>query len=152
MNRPACARRGRVAAYARAVAEVDTGNGGVAPPARHRPWGWIAACVLLVLIAGGLTIWALGLQGDLDDQRDQTAQAQQEAEQAGNDVEALAGQVDEISQAVSDAGDQLSQAGADAEQNVQQALDELGPKLESLKGQVAEAVEDAGASQDSSAP
>ena len=82
--------------------------------------------MLLVLVAGGLAIWALGLQGDLDDQRDQTAQAQQQAEQAGKDVEALAGEVDEISQAVSDIGDQLSQAGADAKENAQQALDGLG--------------------------
>ena len=89
---------------------------------------------------------------DLDDQRDQTAQAQQEAEQAGKDVKALAGEVDEISQSVSDAGDQLSQAGADAEKNAQQALDGLGTKLESFKGQVEKAIEDSGASQDSSTP
>ena len=142
-------------AYARAVAEVDTGNGPdatVPPPRHHRPWGWIAACVLLLLVAGGLAIWALSLQGDLDDQRDQTAQAQQQAEQAGNDVEALKGQVDEISQSVSDAGDQLSQAGADAEENAQQTLDGLGTKLESLKGEVENAIENSGASQDGSAP
>ena len=82
--------------------------------------------MLLLLVAGGLAIWALGLQGDLDDQRDQTAQAQQQAEQAGKDVEALAGEVDQISQSVSDAGDQLSQTGADAEKNAQEALDGLG--------------------------
>ena len=122
------------------------------PPRHHRPWGWIAACVLLVLVAGGLAIWALGLQTDLDDQRDQTAQAQQQAEQAANDVEALAGEVDQISQSVSDAGDQLSQAGGDAEKNAQQALDGLDTKLQSLKGNVQEAIEDSGASQDSSAP
>ena len=109
-------------------------------------------CVLLLLVAGGLAIWALGLQADLDDQRDQTAQAQQEADQAGKDVEALAGEVDQISQSVSDAGDQLSQAGADAEENAQQALDGLGTRVESLKEQVQQAVDDAGASQDSSAP
>jgi peptidoglycan hydrolase CwlO-like protein len=132
---------------------VGSGGGPApTPPRHHRPWGWIAACVLLVLVAGGLAIWALGLQSDLDDQRDQTAQAQQEAEQAGKDVEALAGQVDEISQSVSDAGDQLSQAGADAEKNAQQTLDGLGTKVESLKGQVEKAIEDSGASQDSSAP
>ena len=89
------------------------------PPRHHRPWGWIATCVLLVLVAGGLAIWALGLQSDLDDQRDQTAQAQQQAEQASKDVDALAGEVDEISQSVSDAGEQLSQSGADAEENAQ---------------------------------
>ena len=136
------------------MAEVDTGTRGATapPPGHHRPWGWIAACVLLLLVAGGLAIWALGLQGDLDDQRDQTAQAQQEADQASKDVEALAGQVDEISQSVSDAGDQLSQAGADAENNAQQALDGLGTKVESLKGQVQEAMDNADASQDDSAP
>ena len=101
-------------------------------------------CVLLLFVAGGLAIWALGLQCDLDNQRDQTAQAQQQAEQAGKDVEALAGEVDQISQSVSDAGDQLSQAGADAEKNAQEALDGLGTKVESLKGQVEKAVEDSG--------
>jgi outer membrane murein-binding lipoprotein Lpp len=122
------------------------------PPRHHRPWGWIAACVLLLLVAGGLAIWALGLQTDLDDQRDQTAQAQQQADQAGEDVEALASEVDQISQAVSDIGDQLSQAGADAKENAQQALDGLGTDVESLKGQVQSAIEDAGASEDGSAP
>ena len=59
-------------------------------------------CVLLVLIAGGLAIWALGLQSDLDTQRDQTAQAQAQAEQANKEVDALSGQIDDISQAVAD--------------------------------------------------
>ena len=53
---------------------------------------------------------------------------------------------------VSDAGDQLSQTGADAEENAQKALDGLGTKVESLKGQVQKAVDDANASEDSSAP
>ena len=109
-------------------------------------------CVLLLLVAGGLAIWAFGLQSDLDDQRDQTAQAQQQADQAGKDVEALAGEVDQISQAVSDVGDQLAQAGADAKKNAQEALDGLGTKVESLKEQVQKAAEDAGASEDGSAP
>ena len=117
--------------------QPPVGSGGAPAPTplrRHRPWGWIAACVLLVLVAGGLAIWALGLQSDLDDQRDQTAQAQQQAEQAGKDVEALAGEVDQISQSVSDAGDQLSQAGADAEKNAQKALDGLDTKLRVAEG------------------
>jgi peptidoglycan hydrolase CwlO-like protein len=139
------------------VADVDPGNLGAPPsatppPGHHRPWGWIVACVLLLLVAGGLAIWALGLQGDLDDQRDQTAQAQQEADQASQDVEALAGEVDQISQSVSDAGDQLSQAGADAEKNTQEALDGLGTQVESLKGKVKKAAEDADTSEGSSAP
>jgi peptidoglycan hydrolase CwlO-like protein len=135
-------------------------DGTVPPPRRHhRPWGWIAACLLLVLVAGGLAIWALGLQTDLDDQRDQTAQAQQEADQAGKDVKALAGEVEQISQSVSEAGDELSQAGTDAktnageaEQNAQKALDGLGAKVDSLKGKAQKALDDAAAAQDSEAP
>jgi peptidoglycan hydrolase CwlO-like protein len=115
-----------------------------APP-HHRPWGWIAVCVLLVLVAGGLAIWALGLQSDLDDQRDQTAQAQQEAQQATEQVSALSDQVDQISQKVSDAGAQLSQAGADAKQNAQQALDGLQSDLDSLKSRVEEGLDRASA-------
>ena len=61
------------------------------PPEHHRPWGWITVCVLLVLVAGGLAVWALGLQSDLDDQRDQTAQANAQAEQASKEVESLSG-------------------------------------------------------------
>jgi peptidoglycan hydrolase CwlO-like protein len=122
------------------------------PPAHHRPWGWIVACVLLLLVAVGLAIWALSLNSDLDTQRAQTAKAQQQAEQAGKDVEALSAEVDQISQSVSDAGDQLSQAGADAQQNAQQTLDGVGTKVESLKGQVQKAANDAGASKETSAP
>ena len=109
-------------------------------------------CVLLVIVAGGLAIWALGLQSDLDDQRDQTAQAQQQAEQASKEVESLSGQIDEISQTVSDAGAQLSQAGTDAQQTAQTTLDGLGAKLESVKGQVQKAVEAAGGSAEDAAP
>jgi peptidoglycan hydrolase CwlO-like protein len=157
VNRPTSPRRRPVATYARLVADADIGDFGAPPdaappPRHHRPWGWIVACVLLLLVAAGLAVWALGLQGDLDDQRDQTAQAQQQADQAGKDVEALASEVDQISQSVSDAGDQLSQAGADAEKNTQAALDGLGTQVESLKGKVKKAAEDADASEDSSAP
>ena len=121
-------------------------------PRHHRPWGWIILCLLLVLVAGGLAIWALGLQSDLDDQRDQTTQAQQQVEQANTEVESLSGQIDQISQAVTDAGQQLSQASADAQQNAQTTLDGLETKLESVKGQVAKAVEESGASQEDAAP
>ncbi|MEA2176712.1 MAG: hypothetical protein QOG77_9 [Solirubrobacteraceae bacterium] len=122
------------------------------PPQHHRPWGWIVGCVLLLLVAGGLAIWALGLQSDLDDQRDQTAQAQQQAEEAGKDVDSLSGQVDQISQSVDDAGQQLSQAGADAQQNAQATLEGLQTKLESVKGRVSEAVEKARTAKGDAAP
>ena len=135
--------------------DQPVGMGGSAeqpPPRHHRPWGWIIACVLLVLVVGGLALWALGLQSDLDDQRDQTAQAQQQAEQASKEVESLSGQIDQISEAVTDAGAQLSQAGADAKQNVQTTLDGLETKLESVKGQTKQAVEEPGASETDTAP
>ena len=89
-------------------------------------------CVLLLLVAGGFAVWALGLQSDLDDQKTQTAQAQQEAEQANEAVSALSAQVDDISQAIGDAGDQLAQSGDDAQGNVQLALDGLKSKLAAL--------------------
>ena len=38
---------------------------------------------------------------------------------------------------MTDAGDQLSQAGADAQKNAQTALDGLGTKLNSMKGEAA---------------
>ena len=100
-----------------------TAPAGGAPAKGRRPWGWIAVCVLLLLVAGGFAVWALGLQSDLDDQKTQTAQAQQEGEQANEAVSALSAQVDDISQAISDAGDQLAQSGDDAQGNVQLALD-----------------------------
>jgi len=132
---------------------ISSGGPAERPPARHhRPWGWITVCVLLVLVAGGLAIWALGLQSDLDDQRDQTTQAQQQAEQASNEVESLSGEIDQISQSVTDAGQQLSQAGADAEENAQTTLDGLATRLESVKGEVEQAAEESGGSEEDAAP
>ena len=93
-----------------------------------------------MLIAAGLAIWAFSLQSDLDDQRDQTAQAQQQAQQANDQVSALSDQVDQISQSVSDARDQLSQAGSDAKQQAEQALDGLRSRLGTLKDEVTKAV------------
>lgn len=118
----------------------------------HRPWGWIVACVLLVLVAGGLAIWAFGLQGDLDDQRDQTAAAQQQADQANEQVESLSGQLDELNQTISDASDQLSQAGSDAQNSAQEALDGLQDDIASLKDRFEQAVGESDAEQDDSAP
>jgi hypothetical protein len=60
--------------------------------------GGLPPGVLLVVVAGGLAIWALGRNPDLDDQRDQTAQAQQQAAQASREVETLSGEIDQISQ------------------------------------------------------
>src|SRR5436190_15787832 len=97
---------------------------------KHHPWGWIGMCVVLVLIAGGLAIWALGLNGDLNDQKDQTAHAQQQAAQANQQVTDISNQVDELGQSISAAGD-----------NAQQTLDDAKTKLTSLIAQIKDAIE-----------
>ena len=77
------------------------------PPHHGPPWGWIVACVLLLVVAGGLAVWAFGLDSKLDDQRDQTAkaqqqadQAQQQADQATEQAQSLSGDIDEINASV----------------------------------------------------
>ena len=112
-------------------------------PRKHRPWGWIAVCALLVIVAAGLGVWALGLQSDLDDQKGQTAQGQQDAEQASSQVSALQGQLDQISQGVSDASDQLAHAGEDAQQHARDALTGLQERLADLREQIQQASADA---------
>src|SRR5262245_19657357 len=73
-------------------------------PKKHRPWAWIAVSVVLVLVAGGLLVWALSLSGDLDDQKAQTEKAQQSAQTAQQDAEAANDEVDKLSQQVDDLG------------------------------------------------
>ena len=108
----------------------STGMGAPEQPAgKRRPWAWIVVCALLVIVAGGLVVWALSLQSDLNDQKDQTAAAEQQAQDAS-------AQVDDITQAVSDLGDQLAQAGEDAQGNIQQAVDALKAKLAALLDQL----------------
>ena len=129
-----------------APTEPSTGDPATPPaagpqPTRHRPWGWIIVCGLLVIIAVGLGIWALGLSSDLDDQEDQTAQAQQQADQANE-------QLDEVSQSVDDAADNLAQAGDDAEQ----ALAELRSKLAAIKDQIGQGGGGSGGEQPADTP
>src|SRR4051794_6845342 len=95
---------------------------------RHRPWAWIAACIVLGLVALGVTIWALNLNSDLDHQRDQTAAAQQQADKASSDV-------DQLTQDVNDALDQAGQAGAAAKDKLQGALADLKERLGALEGE-----------------
>jgi hypothetical protein len=85
---------------------------------RHRPWAWIAVCSVLALGLVGVTIWAIGLESDLDHQRDQTAAAQQQAEHASSAI-------DQLSQDVNDALDQAGQAGAAAKDKIQGELADL---------------------------
>ena len=100
------------------------------PASKHRPWGWIATCIVLLLVAAGLAIWALSLNGDLNDQKDKTAQAQQQAQQAGQEVEDISNQVSDISQSISAAGD-----------NAQTAIDDARAKLTALIAQIKDAIE-----------
>jgi peptidoglycan hydrolase CwlO-like protein len=111
---------------------------------RHRPWAWIGLCVLLAVVAIGLAIWALGLQSDLDDERDQSARAQQQLDQANDEVSSLSDQVDQLRQSVSDVGDQIAQAGSDVQQNAQQALDDLQDNIASLEQRARDAIEQIG--------
>ena len=115
---------------------TEPGPGADAPEKRTRPWGWIAACAVLVIVAGGLAIWALGTQSDLDDQKSQTAQAQQEAKSANDQLGAMEDQLDDVSQAVDDAGDDLAQAGDEASDNIDAAFDGIKAKLAALKEQI----------------
>jgi hypothetical protein len=86
---------------------------------------WIVACAVLALVAVGVTIWALNLNSDLNDQRDQTAAAQQQADKASSDV-------DQLTQDVNDALDQAGQAGAEAKDKLQGALADLKDRLGAL--------------------
>jgi uncharacterized protein YoxC len=147
-------RTGNVRSMAASADQPVADGEDVAPPPaqHHRPWVWITACALLVLVAGGLGIWALSLHSDLDEQSNQTAQAQQQADQANQEVESLSNEVDQISQTVSDAGDQLSEAGDDAQQDVEQSLAGLETKLDSMKGDLQKAIDNAGTANDASGP
>ncbi len=118
--------------------------GGPPPePARShkRPWGWIAGCAVLLLVAAGLAVWAVNLNSDLSDQKDQTAQAQQQAKDANAAANDLSTQLDQITQDVNNASDQLQQAGQNAQSNAQAAIDGLKGKLSSVKDQVTQRLE-----------
>jgi hypothetical protein len=106
---------------------ADGARGAAAQPTepRRRPLVWIAVCTVLALAVVGVTIWALSLQSDLDDQRHQTAEAQQQADTASAEV-------DQITQDVNDALDQAGQAGAAAKEDLQGALADLKDRLGAL--------------------
>ncbi|MDA0163269.1 hypothetical protein OM076_23545 [Solirubrobacter ginsenosidimutans] len=97
------------------------------PEPRHRPWAWIAVCAVLAIAVLGVTIWAFSLQSDLDSQRDQTAAAQQQADQASSEV-------DQLTQDVNDALDQAGAAGAALKEQLQGAFADLKDRLNALKG------------------
>jgi peptidoglycan hydrolase CwlO-like protein len=99
------------------------------PAKKHRPWGWIVTCIVLLLVAAGLAIWALSLNGDLNDQKDKTAQAQQQAQQADQQVQDISKQVNELSQTI-------SAAGADAQTAIEDAKAKLGTLIAQIKAAI----------------
>jgi septal ring factor EnvC (AmiA/AmiB activator) len=105
-------------------------------PEHRRPWAWIAVCGVLALVVVGLAIWALNLNSDLDQQRDATAQAQKQADEANQQADQLSSDLDELGQSVSDAGDEISQAGSDAQETFQNALAEIKTKVSALVDEI----------------
>ena len=91
---------------------------------------------MLVIVAGGLAIWALGAQSDLDDQKSQTAQAQQEAQSANDQLGAMEDQLDDVSQAVDDAGDDLGRPATRRATASTPRSDGIKAKLAALKEQI----------------
>ena len=79
---------------------------------------WIVACVVLAACAIGVTVWALGLNSDLNDQQAQTQAAQQQAQQA--------------EQQTQDAIDQVQQAGQDALDGLAGTLAQIKDKLQQI--------------------
>jgi peptidoglycan hydrolase CwlO-like protein len=117
---------------------TDSTAGAAPTPEHHRSRGLIILCIVLVVVAAGLAIWALSLNSDLNAQKDKTAAAQQQADTANSEIDSLAQQVDDISQSLQDAGG-----------TAQQALEDLKSKFNAAKEQIRQAIEDAGNSGDS---
>src|SRR6476619_4401087 len=87
-----------------------------AAPTKSRPlWPWITASVVLLVVALGLGVWALGMQGDLDDANAQAEQAQQANEEVVQESEDLTQQVDDLTNMVNENSDRLDQALSDAQ-------------------------------------
>jgi septal ring factor EnvC (AmiA/AmiB activator) len=120
------------------------------PPQGRHPWHWIVPCVLLLLIAAGLAIWALSLKSDLDDEKAHSAQVEQEAQATQDDVQAVSDQVDELEQSLTTASTELSQSTDQAAQDAQAAVTDLENSLKGLgdraataKDKLGKAIEDA---------
>jgi uncharacterized protein YoxC len=126
-----------------------------AQPRKRHPWQWIVPCVLLLIVAIGLAIWAFSLQSDLDDERAHSAQVEQEAQATQDDVQAVSDQVAELSQSLSSAAEDLSTSTDQAAQNAQAALTDVQNSIQSLsdraksaKDKLSQAINEAKAAQD----
>jgi hypothetical protein len=96
------------------------------------PWGWIAACAVLALVAAGLLIWALELRGDLDAQRAATRRAQQQARTANDRVDSLSSQLDKAEQVVAQVRRALAAVSARIGDSLGGVLDDLKRTLPGL--------------------
>lgn len=102
------------------------------------PWGWIAACGVLVVAVVVLALWGFGKQADLTDQKDATARAQEQAAQASREADQANQQVDELSSQFDQLSQNVSDAGAAAKESFQAALGGLENSLASLKGELSQ--------------
>jgi septal ring factor EnvC (AmiA/AmiB activator) len=117
---------------------------------RRHPWHWIIPCVLLLLVAAGLAVWALSLQSDLDDERAHSAQVEQQAQSTQDDVQAVSDQVDDLEQSLTTASDELSKSTDQAAQDAQAAITDvedsvkgLGDRAATARDKLGKAIEDA---------
>jgi septal ring factor EnvC (AmiA/AmiB activator) len=102
-------------------------------PERRHPWHWIVPCVLLLLIAGGLAIWALSLNSDLNDERAHSAQVEQEAQATQDDVKAVSDQVGDLEQSLITAAGELSSSTDQAAQKAQAAITDVEDSVKGLR-------------------
>ena len=119
-------------------------------PQRRHPWHWIVPCVLLLLIAAGLAIWALSLKSDLDDERAHSAQVEQQAQATQDDVQAVSDQVDGLEQSLATASGELSKSTDQAAKDAQAAITDVEDSVKGLsdraataKDKLGKAIEDA---------
>jgi peptidoglycan hydrolase CwlO-like protein len=110
-------------------------------PKKRRPWAWIVACTLLFVVALAFGVWALSLNGNLNDEKDKSAALEQQNAQTQEDVQAVSDEVDQLGQTVNDAGDQLAQAGQDAQQGAEDAISGVQGKLAELKARIQDALD-----------
>ena len=106
---------------------------------RHPARAWIVLCAVLAVVAVGLGVWALSLRSDLDSQKQKTAQAQQAAQEAQNDVGALSKQVDALVASLSAAGAELSNTGQDARAAAEKVVNDAKTTAQSLRGELRQA-------------
>jgi septal ring factor EnvC (AmiA/AmiB activator) len=110
------------------------------PEAKGRPWIWIVLCTLLAVVAVVLAIWAISLNGDLNDEKDKNAAAQQQAAATQQDVQAVSDQVNDLSKSVDDTTSAMQQAGENAQKSAQDAVGKMRDSIDSMKAKIQDAL------------